>query len=391
MTADTQVKAAFAALLGNCLDTLRAALASGMDVNAPASGDVVSLDPKSIAPGDRLLHLALWRENRDAVEILLRFNPDIGIASRDGVTPLQMAIGRGMEDIAVWFLEAGASALSTDHCGLSPIHYARTPGLLSALLDRGVPVDLLAQSTHWTPLHYAAYHNDLDKADVLLRHGASVKAQGRRGETPLHLLAALRYRDVQALASRLVSAGADVNAQDDDGNTPLHWAVGVHQDQNWMDRGNPDAVGCYLDHGADPQVRNRQGQSPIRLAFRSADAAYRQAFLAHGLKPRIADSLRVVYPGAVRTFGVVFKAMWIYLFIAGGVILIADEYWHPNWAMPAMKWALLPVLFLFLGSWVLLFVGAIVEALVCAVCRSKHQKNPNKSVDHYVSPAADGR
>ena len=55
-----------------------------------------------------------------------------------------------------------------------------------ALLEQRVDVNT-PQADGMTALHWAAYHDDLETAKLLVRAGANVKAANRYGVTPLSL------------------------------------------------------------------------------------------------------------------------------------------------------------------------------------------------------------
>jgi ankyrin repeat protein len=63
------------------------------------------------------------------------------------------------------------------------------------------------------------------------------------------LVDAVRRGDVQEVA-RLLAAGADPNVKDLDGETPLHIAA---------EQCNADIAELLLKHGADPNARDEHG------------------------------------------------------------------------------------------------------------------------------------
>ncbi len=73
-----------------------------------------------------------------------------------------------------------------------------------------------------TALLWAAYHDDRETADLLMRAGADVKVANRYGVTPLSL-ACTNGND--ALVSALLKAGADPNGVLPGGETPLMTAA----------------------------------------------------------------------------------------------------------------------------------------------------------------------
>ena len=125
-------------------------------------------------------------------------------------------------------------------------------------------------ATHWlepighyfyagdTALHLAAAAHDPVLVEVLLELGALVDARNRRGAQPLHYAVdALDARGVAAVIAALVAAGADPNAKDKSGVAPLHRAVRA--------RCAP-GVRALLESGADVNLRNGSGSSPMKLA-----------------------------------------------------------------------------------------------------------------------------
>jgi ankyrin repeat protein len=71
-----------------------------------------------------------------------------------------------------------------------------------------------------TALIWAAYRNDVQMADLLLRAGADVKAANEYGATALYAAAA---NADSAMAAKLLAAGADADADAHllSGETPL--------------------------------------------------------------------------------------------------------------------------------------------------------------------------
>lgn len=102
----------------------------------------------------------------------------------------------------------------------------------------------------FTALHRAAYHGDLELADLLLSRGADPNALTPIGQTPLHVAVLV---DQPAIVERLLVASANPNLMTDRGQTPLHWAA---------IRARPWYVQRLLSGGADAGVRDVEGRSP---------------------------------------------------------------------------------------------------------------------------------
>merc|ERR1712112_235648 len=92
------------------------------------------------------------------------------------------------------------------------------------------------------------------------------------------LFQAVKQRNV-AVVDRLIMAQAQVNARDHDSRTPIFFCVD-EEDQN-------DVLQKLLDHGADIEVRDSRGDSPIGNAKQSKKRKNIQAFIASLKKRRV--------------------------------------------------------------------------------------------------------
>lgn len=119
-----------------------------------------------------------------------------------------------------------------------------------------------------TELHYAVCAGDLTKTKALLAAGAQVDVPDDDGWTPLHFAAQAHS---VALCEALLAAGASVDPQDSYGNTPLGKAV-------FNSRGRGDLIALLRRHGADPNIANAHGVSPVALARKIGNFDVKQYF-----------------------------------------------------------------------------------------------------------------
>ena len=106
-----------------------------------------------------------------------------------GRTPLHMAMGYGVDDVALLLLDQGADPRAVDGSDRTPLHGAASRGMIRtvrALLDAGV--DINAQDDEGnTPLHSAARGSQGPTAELLLAHGANTQLQNADGRTAAEL------------------------------------------------------------------------------------------------------------------------------------------------------------------------------------------------------------
>jgi ankyrin len=106
-----------------------------------------------------------------------------------------------------------------------------------------------------TPLHWAAYWDDAETADLLLRAKAQANAKNELGATPLWLAC---MNGSASMVERLLRAGADPNAALPTGETPLMTAART---------GNVEAVRALLTAGANVNAKESvRGQTALMWA-----------------------------------------------------------------------------------------------------------------------------
>ena len=129
-----------------------------------------------------------------------------------------------------------------------------------------------------TPLHYAAYMKLVGAVTLLIKKGANLGLADNEGRTALHHLANPLYHsrtnepvdgDVEdehlsaILAGQIKGASVDIiNDRDNTGSAALHIAARSASDA---------AVALLLGLGADPNLPDREGSTPLHLAARYPD------------------------------------------------------------------------------------------------------------------------
>ena len=122
--------------------------------------------------------------------------------------------------------------------------------LLNAKLD---PNDVDKEELNFTPMHWCARHCHLNPMKMLVRAKAHVNVSNEFGQSPLSLCAMMKQTlnkiSIQMeMAEFLLDAGADIEIRDKGGLSPLDYAV-----QN----GNIPMIQLFLDYGATVRRDNK--------------------------------------------------------------------------------------------------------------------------------------
>ena len=149
------------------------------------------------------------------------------------------------------------------------------PKTVAYLLKQpGIQIDATNMADE-TALMLAANANDLASANLLIEAGASVN---RPNWTPLHYAASKGHTAMMRL---LIENDAYIDAESPNGTTPLMMAAYY---------ASPNAVKLVLEEGADPLLRNQDGQTALDMALvkdKKLSAQYIRAFIeALSLKDR---------------------------------------------------------------------------------------------------------
>ena len=246
--------------------------------------------------GATALHSAV-RINDAMVKLLLSFGFSVNATDRKGVTPLHNTTKVTTFKL---LLENGADSTIADNEGNTVLHtmsgyvdYVSNSSdeILEFLLDQRSADVNSRNARGMTPLHFAAVQKQFGNARILLEKSADVNAIDNDGFTALHVAIRTSHSvcpsakfchlliengaDVNAMASNgcsplhvafqgrfyltffqlLIARGANVNAVDNQGNTVLHAAAGMPSRQQ-------DVLSFLIEHGGDPTIANKEGNSP---------------------------------------------------------------------------------------------------------------------------------
>lgn len=230
--------------------------------------------------GNTALHLAIALGNYpSAVTYLLSIASNPNERNKAGQSPLHVALNTKNLVAAQALYKAGADLYLLDNTGLSPLTQVfQSPAAFS---EAFFTEDVLEarDSARNTPLFYTAYQSNLAMAQLLLKKGASIRAQNLAGQTVLH--EAVQLGNV-ALAGLLLKNGALVNVADNQGNSPLHNLVLFES----VEMGE-----LLLGAGADLGAKNKEGRTVLHESVRRNMLKVSTWLLKKGADPNTRDNL----------------------------------------------------------------------------------------------------
>ncbi len=270
-------------------------------MRAAAAGDEAAVD-RLIRDGARVNARVPSNDLAVLISILQFFSP---VAKHDvGWTPLMYAAQGGHEPVARRLLAAGADVRLGGRLGDTALAVASRPGMIRLLVEAGADVNVRSYPQRRTPLHAAVARHDAESVKALVAARADVNAADQEGVTPL--LLAARLGD-GGLVTALLAAGADPAARDQRaGWTPLRWAIAEghtavadllrgsgapgegRNDAALLDalqRKDAGGVQAALQAGADPNARNRFGDTALGMASVRGETEAAVALLRAGADP----------------------------------------------------------------------------------------------------------
>ena len=234
--------------------------------------DVNAAEPNGTTP----LHYAVYREDVDLVERLVKAGAKANVKNDFDSTPMSEAAAVGNAAIIKLLLKAGADVNSTNHEGQTALMAVARTGHVEAaksLLDAGADINATEQWGGQSALMWAASQKHPAMVKLLIERGANVNARGvvrdwqrritaeprpkdlnRGGFTPLLYAAREGCLDC---ARHLVEGGADINLPDPDRITPLVLAL-----MNMRF----DTAAYLIQAGADLDKWDLYGRSPLYAA-----------------------------------------------------------------------------------------------------------------------------
>lgn len=193
-----------------------------------------------------------------------------------GATLLMTGAQLGRRDMVEKLLALGAKVHATDRSGRTALFHAMgDPDIVELLLQHGAKVNH-ADGAGILPLHVAIERRCTSGVRLLIERGAFINARGKELQTPLFMAVEQRFDVVELLLCH----GADPELVDQVGETPLHCAARI---------GNLKAAQALILAGANTSVTSLQGWTPLHLAAMHGSAGVVAALLKAGVAVDIAN------------------------------------------------------------------------------------------------------
>jgi len=264
---------------------------------------------------------AVLLEDQPAVTKLLSGKVDKAILERrDGyeATALMAAAEEGNRTLVRTLLDKGADPNAHDAAGLTALMltvagrhlHSHPPGwyagpvdkaeeaarlsILLALLSVGAKVNA-SDTAGETPLLRALWGNRPRAVELLLHSGADANLADKKGETPLMAAMEQQYASIPLLLAH----GAKVDVQDQHGDTVLKQAI-LRDDREGV-------VFQLLQHGADVNLPNREGRTPLMAAAQSYNSDKAKVEMVKRLLQRGAKAFAQDHNGST---ALTYAALW---------------------------------------------------------------------------------
>jgi serine/threonine-protein phosphatase 6 regulatory ankyrin repeat subunit B len=247
-------------------------LGIGLGVNGAEDSDVNQRNPDGSTPLQWAVH------EGDAAEVrrLLDAGADVSLANDYGATPMSLAAEVADNAILKLLLDAGANADSPNADGQTALMaVARTGNVEAAtlLLEHGATVEARENFGGQTALMWASARRHPEMIELLISHGAAVDARSTHRDYQRRITAEGRPKSLDsggftpllyaarenctACVGVLLGNGADIDLPDPDGVSPLHLAI---MNANW------DLAKQLIDAGADVNQWDIYGEGPLFAA-----------------------------------------------------------------------------------------------------------------------------
>ena len=289
-------------------------------------GDTVAFKKKYKDQISEAFLVATQKRSLSMIRYLATLGADVEMRSSHDRIPLFLAARNGEAEIVKALLDLGASIDSLND-GWTPLQIAYDSApVVRLLLANEIKPDVDQVGPEGSVLHLAAKWNYVDVVKVLLEYSPRPNLDTTRsdGEFPgISALSAAVLRGNTDVVRILLDAGADVNHVSENGNCPLHFALwsdvleandaclrlllSFHPDLDIADAQGDIPLTCFRDKtpalsvelllraGANPELANQSGETPLLYAVSIGNIEVARCLLGHhhgsrqGVRPNVVN------------------------------------------------------------------------------------------------------
>jgi ankyrin repeat protein len=189
---------------------------------------------------------------------------DINACYNGLTTPLHLAIRLSKTKMVKHLLkpEMNADPTKRDASGRNALHVAAAFTMKEEIFDLLLEHDKVnvddVDGNGRTALHFAASKSNVKFFQKLLERGANPNIFDKKGRSPLYIAVLSEKSDDNEIIDLLLAHGkVMIDHADEDGQTALHWAA---------DASNVVAVQKLLENGANPNIYDKWGETPLHVA-----------------------------------------------------------------------------------------------------------------------------
>ncbi|KAH9527412.1 Palmitoyltransferase zdhhc13 [Dermatophagoides farinae] len=215
-------------------------------------------------------------------------------SNSDITTEIVRATQYGNLDLCQKIIDSGRYGVNQrDHENVTLLHWSAINNrldLVNYFISKGAIVDAIGGDLQSTALHWATRQGHLPMVVLLMQHRADPSLLDGDGYNALHLAAQFGHTSIVAY---FIAKGQDIDAPDTNGMTALMWSsfrnnsidptqllITLGANLSLTDRNrntalhravlarNPIAVSLLLKHGANPNLKNIAGDTPIEMSVK---------------------------------------------------------------------------------------------------------------------------
>ena len=182
----------------------------------------------------------------------------------------------------------GADINKPDEKGWTALDYAIRADSIEGVefcINKGADVSReIEKHDYATPLHFAAkYSRKPEMIEILVKHGAKIDALGIKLNVSSSELSFRILDHMNGITSKILTLVSDINVRDENQNTVLY---------EFIKRNNFRITKALMEAGADVNVKNNQGETPLSCAVKyKAKGKIIDLLLAYGAKVDTEDKM----------------------------------------------------------------------------------------------------